>query len=291
VIECGGTERMTTAASSLYVGFLSPASAQHEREELACAPLDAPRAVRRARLLAVNLALAVAGVILITMAALPGNAWVSDDLVDSTSAALRGVGRQLRHKPILPSWSLAALLYISSSTDNFAVGASVALSGSPHSVYVNGVIAVCNASAALVSAAFGVYLGDAAPTVAPLAAAIIFLYLAYEEVRSLLQGEDASPLAQMAVSGLAWRLAVPMSINNLAGGIAGGVVGIGPLQAGFWALVASYAMFRLGHYVGDNLSRFIEGCLDPRVLAATIFTIVAMMQLHDAAASLSAHNG
>ena len=283
----GGVEpfpqrQMTTTASSLYVGFLTPLPAQHDREELACSSVSLRTQTKARRVLLVNLVLSLAGMGLFAAAVLTASPWVSDELRVSTATALRGIGRQLRHRPVLPSWVLAALLYISSSTDNFAVGASVALSGSPHSVYVNGVIAVCNASAALVSAAFGTYLGDAAPTVAPMAAAAIFLYLAYEEVCSLIRGEDASPLAQMAVSGLAWRLAVPMSINNLAGGIASGVAGIGPLEAGFWALVASYAMFRLGHYLGDNLGRFIEGCLDPRVLAATIFTIVAMLQLHDA---------
>jgi putative Mn2+ efflux pump MntP len=191
------------------------------------------------------------------------------------------IGRRLRQQP-LPSWLLAILLSISSSTDNFVVGTSVALAGGPHSVRVNSIIAVCNSLAALSSAAFGALAGDAAPMIAPLAAAAIFSYLAFDEVRSLRGGEDMSPLAQKALTGVVWRLALPMSLNNLAGGVASGVAGVGPTFAGLAAFLASYIMFRWGHFAGEQLGTRVEEYCEPRVLSAVIFSVVALLQFHEA---------
>ena len=74
-----------------------------------------------------------------------------------------------------------------------------------------------------------------------------------------------------------------MTLNNLAGGVAGGVAGISPLIAGIGALVASYLMMSAGHYVGRRLGSAVEQCVDPRVVAAVIFVSVAIAQLVDAA--------
>lgn len=174
------------------------------------------------------------------------------------------------------------MLAISSSTDNFAVGLSVALAGRELPAHVNIIIAVCNATGALLAAGFGSLLGSMAPAAAPMLAAIIFFYLGWEELTSWRSGEKASPLARSAADGLALRLALPMTLNNLAGGVAGGAVGIGPLQAFIAALLASYVMMDVGHRAGRGVGPWIERWIEPRIVAVIIFCAVALIQVQGA---------
>ena len=74
-----------------------------------------------------------------------------------------------------------------------------------------------------------------------------------------------------------------MTLNNLAGGVASGVVGISPLAAGGLALFASYVMMTGGFFLGRRLGTTVERWIDPRVLAAAIFLSVAGAQLVEAA--------
>ena len=186
------------------------------------------------------------------------------------------------------SSATAILLALSSSTDNFAVGMSVALSGAVLPFRVNAIVAVCNAFGALAAAAAGELLGAAAPALAPAGAAAIFLLLARDEIESYRAGDDVSPLATSAAQGLAWKLAPPMTLNNLAGGVASGVVGISPMPAFVHALLASLVMMQLGFSLGGQLGRFVDECIDARLMAALIFGAVAVAQLYDACRSLLA---
>ena len=182
------------------------------------------------------------------------------------------------------SWLVAAALALSSSTDNFAVGLSVELAGHELPRRVNAIIAVCNAFGALLSAAAGQLLSEHAPQLLPsLFAAAIFLYLGYDEFSSWRRGDVTSPLATKAAEGLAWKLALPMTLNNLAGGAAGGAVGIGPAQAFASALFASYLMCTGGSWLGQQVGARLERWLEPRLVAAAIFAGVAGMQMWDMA--------
>ena len=187
--------------------------------------------------------------------------------------------------PTLP-WALALTLAFSSSTDNFAVGLSVALAGSPLPTRVNVIIAICNAAGAMAAASVGVLLGQTAPTIAPAAAAAIFGYLAHDEFSSWSAGESSSPLARSAADGLAWKLALPMTLNNLAGGVASGVAGVSGAFAGGCALVASYLMMECGYALGHRLGSLVEATsVDPRVCASAIFVAMALVQARDAASA------
>lgn len=186
-----------------------------------------------------------------------------------------------------PQWLLASVLAFSSSTDNFAVGLSVALAGSTLPPRVNLIISVCNALGALLSTAVGVLLGKAAPTLGSAAAAAVFIYLAWEELTSWRNCERTSPLARSASAGLVWKLALPMTLNNLAGGVASGVIGVAPLVAGTAALLASYVMMAFGFFLGKRLGFIVEQWMDPRVLAAAVFVSVAVAQLIEALSGLS----
>ena len=130
-------------------------------------------------------------------------------------------------------------------------------------------------------------LGKAAPTLGSAAAAVVFLYLAWEELTSWRNCERASPLARSASAGLVWKLALPMTLNNLAGGVASGVVGVAPLIAGTAALFASYVMMAFGFFLGKRLGFIVEQWIDPRVLAAAVFVSVAVAQLIEALSGLS----
>ena len=63
-------------------------------------------------------------------------------------------------------------------------------------------------------------------------------------------GDEESVLAALALEGNAWKLALPMTLNNLAGGVAGGLAGVGALELGIGSFLASYAMMWTGHVLG-----------------------------------------
>lgn len=172
-------------------------------------------------------------------------------------------------------------LAVSSSMDNFAIGLSVALAGRELPSSVNAIVAICNALGALAATVAGNAASQHSPLLAPLCAAAIFGYLGYEEIASWRRGDAASPLAQSAADGLAFKLAVPMTLNNLAGGVAGGAAGVNAGSAFASVLVASFVLARAGALIGRTVAPWLERWFEPRVLAAVIFASVALVQMFD----------
>ena len=170
---------------------------------------------------------------------------------------------------------LALFLAVGSSLDNLAVGVTLGVTGQRLQPWVNMTIAVCNAAGALLASYGGSLLGDTAPRLAPLLAGSVFAYLGFSEGRSWWH-EEPSPLAQLAAEGLVARLAIPMTLNNIAGGVAGGVAGVSPVLAAFCVLAASFLMMAGGHTFG----RYLDSALtvDPRVAASGIFCVLAVAQ-------------
>ena len=155
----------------------------------------------------------------------------------------------------------AFLLALASSTDNFMVGLSVGISNQSLSFGVNALISICNATGAFLASFGGSALSQSLPPhLPPLLSAIAFGVLALREYlefwqtiqrkRNLLlqkkeghnqsagtiprnigkhENEDASdaPGVNSTSSGTnlnisrAMHLAIPMTLNNLAGGVAG----------------------------------------------------------------------
>ena len=66
-----------------------------------------------------------------------------------------------------------------------------------------------------------------------------------------------------------------------APGIAGGVLGIGPLLAGCAALTASAIMMAVGHAIGKRFHAALTGKLDVRLLSCTLFALLAIAQVED----------
>ena len=75
------------------------------------------------------------------------------------------------------------------------------------------------------------------------------------------------------------KLAVPMTLNNLAGGIATGITGVSPFVAAAAALCASFSMMAAGYWLGKACAAHMKRCIDPRLLSAIVFTLVALMQI------------
>lgn len=75
------------------------------------------------------------------------------------------------------------------------------------------------------------------------------------------------------------RIALPMTLNNLAGGAAGGASGIDAKTSGLAALVASFCMMKLGHVMGSNLMRSVDKRKDSTVVSGSIFACLAALQL------------
>ena len=171
---------------------------------------------------------------------------------------------------------LAVVLAVGSSVDNLAVGITVGVTGHRLQPWVNGVVASCNAAGTLLASIGGSMMGDTTPTLAPLLAGSVFMYLGFSEGRSWWLGEE-SPLAQLAAQGLVARLAVPMTLNNFAGGVAGGVAGVSPLVAAASVLVASFFLMAGGHSVGRYLDKSLT--IDPRIAACAIFVLLGIAQL------------
>ena len=185
-------------------------------------------------------------------------------------------------------WTAGALA-LGSSTDNFAIGASLGISGLMLKLKFNALIAAANALGAFVAAAGGLAIGQMANSFGLWIAAFVFGYLAWQEGGSLWAGEPASPLQKIAAQAngnmaIAVQLAVPMTLNNLAGGIAGGVVGISPWLLGTSAFCASFAMMATGFFVGQRLHSVLRGSqLDVRLFSCSIFVTLAYEQVSDKA--------
>lgn len=171
------------------------------------------------------------------------------------------------------------VLSLASSLDNFAVGVSLGMYGRPLSMRVNIIVSACNAVGALLSSQIGVLLGQQAPDVAALLGAIIFVWLGYSEADSY-RLDEASPLTNLAEAGVAWRLAVPMTLNNVAGGVAGGLAKVRSVDMFFGALVASFGLMFFGHLFGKYGSKLVNS-IDPRLVGALAFTFLGTSQLAD----------
>ena len=146
----------------------------------------------------------------------------------------------------MPLFLDAFLLALASSTDNFMVGLSVGISNQSLSFAANALISVCNASGAWLASFGGGALGKSLPPhLPPLLSAIAFGFLALKEFwefwqtvqrnkKSLLskkkEAADANNVDDTTTSydsgkslnmSRAIHLAIPMTLNNLAGGVAG----------------------------------------------------------------------
>lgn len=216
----------------------------------------------------------------------------------------------------------SCLLAVASSTDNLVVGISAGLlsasSSRPttsqewiHFYKVNLAVALCNAGGTFVSTYGGGNLArlpekalqKLAATVTSSSspetfvmnvkpesalAAIAFAYLAWKEYSEGLieinedSGDDKT---KKAARGLSYSIALPMTLNNLAGGVAGGALGLSALQATSYAFVVSFLSMALGNSLATRLVKSTtQSALAPRwcqVVAISIYLLLCVQSLLD----------
>lgn len=80
-------------------------------------------------------------------------------------------------------------------------------------------------------------------------------------------------------------MAIPMTLNNIAGGVAGGTAGLSPYWTGIFAFLASFFMMDLGRRVGKRLSlsdrHYWGGGLCANHVAGFIFAVLSSLQFWD----------
>mmetsp|Transcript_25188 Transcript_25188/g.69459 ORF Transcript_25188/g.69459 Transcript_25188/m.69459 type:complete len:242 (-) Transcript_25188:138-863(-) len=233
----------------------------------------------------------------------------------------------------------AFLLALASSTDNFMVGLSVGIANKSLSFGVNALISICNATGAWVAGFGGSTLGqNLPPYVSPLLSTITFGGLALREfvdfletVRKKLKSmrkekvdhqssdynkRDTTKHLETDTSSFidtprssssnldisrAIQLAFPMTLNNLAGGVAGGAIGVSPLEAGLYGLVASFLTMALGHRIGIRLAgltnknpiptrgksglnsffSLLNLLMDPSFASGSLLGVLCLVSLHE----------
>ena len=123
---------------------------------------------------------------------------------------------------------------------------------------LNLIVALCNATGALLATHGGKALHSINPNLSAWLAGCAFLYLGREEAHSW-WNDEPSPLGKMANSAVtgrgsttlaSLRLAVPMTLNNLAGGVAGGAAGVPPILNACCMFLASALMMGGGLLLG-----------------------------------------
>lgn len=180
----------------------------------------------------------------------------------------------------------ALLLALASSTDNFAVGVSVGIghNNKPLPVWANAVISVCNATGAWMASLGGVWLSQSMPFVAPRLAALAFGVLALQEFWSYRNGSSSNERHKLLQFSQVIRLAIPMTLNNLAGGVAAGAAGLSPGVSGMYALLASFGTMAMGHWIGRRLGHVTN--VNPSLVSGCLLGVLCLLTLLDTTTTL-----
>lgn len=150
---------------------------------------------------------------------------------------------------------------LASSTDNFLVGLSVGLTQKPLKRVVLWGIALCNATGCWIATSGGSWSArHLDPKAANGLACLAFSYLALKEYTD--NNHNNNHAAQQQQAGnkpkhVSLQLALPMTLNNLAGGVTAGVLGVSAAHNFLYALLVSvltmWVGYRLGKAFAGNL--------------------------------------
>jgi len=134
-----------------------------------------------------------------------------------------------------------------------------------------------------------------------LLAAAAFAYLAWKEYIEAFGGkgnkhcadaaadddddDDKANKSSQSKSGLSYSIALPMTLNNLAGGVAGGVIGLSAWQATGYAFIVSFGSMALGHFLASQLvPRNRQSAASPRwcqQVAIGLYLLLCVQSLMD----------
>ena len=145
----------------------------------------------------------------------------------------------------------AIFICLASSTDNFLVGLSVGLTRKPLSPKVLWGIALCNAMGCFVATSGGNFGAAFLPDdqAANVLACLAFGYLAWKEYAEANDAANNGTPKKVSLD-----LALPMTLNNLAGGVTAGVLGVAPLWNFLYALLMSVLTMWVGYQLGKAFS-------------------------------------
>ena len=80
-------------------------------------------------------------------------------------------------------------------------------------------------------------------------------------------------------------MAIPMTLNNIAGGVAGGTAGLSPYWTGTFAFLASFIMMELGCRLGQRLildgGRRWDGSFCASNITGVVFATLSSLQFWD----------
>lgn len=143
----------------------------------------------------------------------------------------------------------AFCLALAASTDNFLVGLSEGLGRRVISQKVLWGIAIANAIGGSISSASGNLVNSFISVRHQfLLTAIAFGWLGIQEYREFSFSAKNASNRRRETASLA--LAAPMTLNNIAGGVTGGIIGISPLWGFFYSLIISVITMWAGYRLG-----------------------------------------
>mmetsp|Transcript_16982 Transcript_16982/g.47017 ORF Transcript_16982/g.47017 Transcript_16982/m.47017 type:complete len:200 (-) Transcript_16982:1431-2030(-) len=189
------------------------------------------------------------------------------------------------------------------------VGLSIGVRRKPLPHWVNAFISICNACGAWIASFGGIVMASRFPNLAPMLAAMAFAYLAVQEFRDAVAEErkdrsngnrrgtqpssstsstsSSSAAAVTATAGSAkselqqarmedvLKLALPMTLNNLAGGVAGGAAGFSPSVTAGYALLASFLTMLVGHAVGMKMGHHLP--CNPSYVSGMLISVLCII--------------
>ena len=206
------------------------------------------------------------------------------------------------------------LISVGSSTDNFSVGLSVGLSkGDKLPFFANLTISICNALGAYVSSGIGSqidrvlspFLGESSIAVTYFIAGVAFFYLAYEEYTQFVlkrklqkewkkENKGYPPIEEHQLDMWSvFKLAIPMTLNNVAGGVAGGSTGMVPEKYCLAAFIASFTLMQIGFMLGKRIKKIgfcaAQHTFETEILSSSLYSILGFCQLYDCFSTLQSN--
>jgi putative Mn2+ efflux pump MntP len=116
-----------------------------------------------------------------------------------------------------------------------------------------------------------------------LLASTCFAYLGWTECQQqLVNVDDSSSSSSKSSDGLTCFMAVPMTLNNLASGVAGGVAGMDAKLIFGGALVASLLAMACGHFLGNRIGSLQFRKSNASLVAAVIYFTLSLVTLFEA---------
>ena len=188
----------------------------------------------------------------------------------------------------------AICLSVAASTDNFLVGLSEGLARHSLKISVLWGIAASNALGGFVSSSFGHFIVQYVSVrqqfiLTGVGFSLLALQEYFEATSSTISAAHNNSSGQLGAATTAksesasLALALPMTLNNVAGGIAGGVLGISPNWNFIYALIVSVLTMWLGYKLGTQARK--TGMIQTQRLSIALYLYLSAQSFYQASVS------